>query len=128
MNGRTITPAGTLVLSITAIFLVVLLAYLEVQTLPLGDTVPPGRVEGLTVTPVEGGRLLLQWEAAWDDVGISHYLVRRDAVTLAPEPSVLHFLDENLEPGLSYEYVVVAVDLGGNEGPPSAPVAGVPAR
>ncbi len=76
MNGRTITPAGTLVLSITAIFLVVLLAYLEVQTLPLGDTVPPGRVEGLTVTPVEGGRLLLQWEAAWDDVGISHYLVR----------------------------------------------------
>ncbi|MCP4227767.1 MAG: fibronectin type III domain-containing protein, partial [Actinomycetia bacterium] len=61
--------------------------------------------------------------AATDNVGISHYEVRRDGVLVDTEPGGSPnewFVDRDLASGTTYTYEVVAVDTAGNVGPPAS--------
>jgi hypothetical protein len=117
---------GALAAAITITIAVVLFGAWQAQTLPLGDTKPPAKVTGLVIDSVGGGRLLLTWEEPYDDYGVSFYIIRRDGAALEDEPTFTHYLDAGLQVGRTYTYQVLAVDLGGNEGPLSEAVSATP--
>jgi phosphatidylinositol-3-phosphatase len=87
------------------------------------DTHPPGAPPSLTASATSPTGVHLAWGAATDDVGVDHYLVHRNGVTLAGAPKVLSFDDATATPQASYTYTVTAVDAAGNESQPSPDAA-----
>jgi hypothetical protein len=93
-----------------------------------GDTTPPTAPTGLTATGAGATRVALSWTASADDVGVTSYVVFRDAVPVA-NPTVFSgttFVDIGLVPGTAYSYAVVACDAAGNCSQPSAPAVATP--
>ena len=85
------------------------------------DTTPPGKVTGLTVTPVSCTQLDLAWEANTVDEDLKHYNVYRSidfgsSYDLIASPDTNLYLDVGLTASTIYYYVVTAVDNSGNEG------------
>lgn len=93
------------------------------ETLP--DVTPPGAAHGLGATDLGHGAVRLAWEAAFDDVGIDHYVVLRGVAGQLDElgrATELTYIDDRGIPGVTYEYAVQAVDLAGQPGPLSGVV------
>jgi hypothetical protein len=92
------------------------------------DNTPPTAVTGLAVSDPAQGFLILDWNAATDNVGVVRYDVYRGVGSQTPTlfgySDDTRFLDTNLTPGLPYSYEVRAEDAAGNKGPPSLLVAG----
>ena len=93
------------------------------------DTQAPSAPTGVAAV-VDGASVNLSWTAATDDVGVASYDVYRGTtagftpgassyVTTATSTSAV----DVSPPGGTVFYKVVAVDVVGNEGPPSAPVS-----
>lgn len=77
---------------------------------PPADTTPPTVPTGLTATPIDQTRVLLQWNASTDSQsGISAYKLYRGA-TLIYTGLNLSFEDTGLSSSTSYDYQVLAVD------------------
>ena len=93
----------------------------------LGDTQPPSKVTGLTVTDAKDGKLNIAWNPATDNVQVSHYKVYRDGTFLTNVPGVF-YQDTGLTNGQTYAYQVSAVDTSNNEGAKSDPASGTPTK
>ncbi len=75
-------------------------------------TTPPD----LNSAAVDSHTIRLTWTAATDNVGIAGYDIRRDGRHVASQrDGTSTFLDEQLEPGITYKYQVVAFDAAGNK-------------
>lgn len=90
-----------------------------------GDTEPPSKVIGLTVTDAKDGKLSLSWNSATDNVIVDHYKVYRNGLFIKNVYSV-SYLDTGLTNGQSYTYNISAVDSMGNEGERSDSISGIP--
>lgn len=101
------------------------LATLNVPFATPPDLVPPGAPGFLDAELLPDGSVRLSWGAAADDAGVDRYEVHRDAAAGAAgsdarpvaTPSRTSFLDASAEPGRTYRYRVLALDVGGNRGP-----------
>ncbi len=89
----------------------------------LTDTFPPAAPKGLAAVG-GAGAISLIWERA-EAADLAGYLVLRsqgrgEAVALTAAPiAETTFRDEQVKPGVTYRYVVVAVDKAGNRSQPS---------
>ena len=95
-----------------------------------GDTTPPGKVTGVTVTTVSSSELNVSWTANTEP-DMDHYNVYRSEIPGIPDPSNLvasptvnYYLDSGLKASTTYFYQVTAVDTSANEGTPSDEVYG----
>lgn len=92
-----------------------------------GDSTAPSPPPAVSLYAARCDRALIGWEAASDGIGgagVTAYLVFRDGVQIAQlAPTARLFLDEGLNPGVTYHYRVGAFDLFGNESSPSASLA-----
>ncbi|MBI4394302.1 MAG: hypothetical protein HY556_11005 [Euryarchaeota archaeon] len=84
------------------------------------DKSPPGVPGELRASDLRNGLVRLNWRAATDDVGVSHYLVQRSEdnrnfVTVAFAEG-LNFVDDSAVPAVPYYYRIVAQDRAGNIG------------
>jgi chitodextrinase len=90
-----------------------------------GDSEPPSKVTGLSVTDAKDGKLNLVWNAATDNIVVDHYKIYRNNVFLLNRTST-SYQDTGLANGQSYSYKVSAVDTSGNEGSQSDSASGTP--
>src|ERR687889_2243404 len=66
-----------------------------------------------TVPDIHGKDVVISWQAATDNIGVTGYGIYRDGTKIAQlDGSVLSFTDVNLAPG-TYKYKVDAVDSAG---------------
>ena len=64
---------------------------------------------------VHGGRVDVTWNASRDDVGVDHYVVRRNGATVGTVPGHQRsFTDTTVRGATTYTYTVEAVDAAGN--------------
>lgn len=88
-----------------------------------GDSVAP-RLSTGSMSSIARTGMQLNWAAATDNAGIGYYLVRRNgAVVAVLRRGAVNYLDQQLTPGTTYNYEVVAVDTNGNASAP-LPLAG----
>ncbi len=94
------------------------------------DETPPAQVTGLSAL-AEESRVLLDWDEITDqDAGC--YLVQRSEtaggpfVTIAEIAETGQYIDNNVENGTTYHYVITAIDVHGNEGTPSSSIEATP--
>jgi chitodextrinase len=85
----------------------------SVTTLAPPDTTPPAVPANLLASNVGTAGLTLTWDAATDNIGVNHYVIRRDGVTIA-SPATPMYTDSNLSASTGYSYTVSAVDAAGN--------------
>jgi chitodextrinase len=86
-------------------------------TAPALDTQPPSAPTNLGVTTAKGRKVVLAWEAATDNVGVTGYRVFRDGALVATVPSGLTYSDSPRRG--DHTYYVVAIDAAGNQSQPS---------
>ena len=86
-----------------------------------GDGQPPSIPSGLQAA-ASGRAAQLSWSASTDNVGVDHYVVRRDGTDVG-HPIGTSFLDQGLLPSTTYSYTVSACDVAGNCSAPSAPAS-----
>ncbi|HOL31256.1 MAG TPA: hypothetical protein PK052_04680, partial [Anaerohalosphaeraceae bacterium] len=89
------------------------------------DTIPPAKINDITVTATQHG-ILLQWQPPADDVGINRYEILRDGI-LAGYNTQHYFEDTTVAAGKTCRYQITAIDKGGNRGPVSEPIMAVAA-
>jgi parallel beta-helix repeat protein len=82
------------------------------------DTTPPSAPSQLHTTAVGSGEVDLAWTGSNDNVGIDHYDVRRDGVSVGTATTT-SFADTSVQPSSTYSYTVVAYDTAGNPSGPS---------
>jgi len=85
------------------------------------DTVKPSVPTGLATAVISPTQINLSWNAATDNLGVTGYLVYRDAIQVATATTTSH-QDAGLTGGLTYRYAVAARDAAGNISDPSTPV------
>jgi chitodextrinase len=83
------------------------------------DTEPPSQPQNLTSPSQTGTTVDLVWDAATDNVGVTHYNIYRDGGFISSESSTNHTA-VGLTPATSYDFQVSAVDAAGNESDLSA--------
>ncbi len=88
---------------------------------PAADVVAPSTPASLAATATDR-KVVLLWNAATDNVGVTAYRVYRDGV-LAATVSTTTFTDPGLTNGVAHTYLVVAVDGAGNASTPAAVIA-----
>ena len=93
----------------------VLVVTVEANPPDLEPPTPPGTLTGSTPTPQQ---VALQWGAASDNIGVDHYAVSRDGLTIGTTAAE-QFSDTTVAIGTTYAYTVVAIDAAGNSSPPS---------
>jgi hypothetical protein len=92
------------------------------------DTFPPAPPKGLSAVSPPGS-IQLTWDANTEADLAGYRVLRADAPgeTLRPlTPEPIHdasFNDQNIKPGVSYEYAVIAIDRNGNASAPSQRLA-----
>lgn len=82
-------------------------------SLTISDTTAPNVPLDLQVTKNDGSTVTLSWVQPWDDVGVTGYYVYRDSQQIAFSPGTT-YSDDEISPGETYAYKVVAVDAAGN--------------
>jgi arylsulfatase A-like enzyme len=91
------------------------------------DTSPPLAPTDLNATPVGSAEIALAWTAALDDLGVASYTIYRSSggspFSAVGSTSTTSFHDTGLAADTTYDYVVDAVDGGGNHSPPSDPAS-----
>src|SRR5690606_23555656 len=85
------------------------------------DVEPPSTPTGVDGLAIGSTRIRVFWDESTDDFGVAEYRVTRDGVEIGSTTST-ELEDFALEPGVTYEYRVIAVDPSGNESVPSSPV------
>lgn len=84
------------------------------------DTIPPTAPIGLRALPSASDEIVLAWNAASDNIGVTSYVVFRDGVpvdtTIFPT-----YIDSPLASGTTFTYSVASVDSSGNQSLPSEP-------
>ncbi len=85
------------------------------------DTKPPTAPTLLTATTPSGNRVGLSWQPSTDNVSVTGYVVRRNGAVLT-QTSQTSYSDPSLQPGATYDYVVLALDAAGNTSPVSSSV------
>lgn len=93
-------------------------ASLAVRTLAR-DTTPPSAPTNLRPALVTDTNISLEWSAATDNVGVSHYEVLRDNIIIATIVTP-YYSDTGLKFDTQYIYQVRAVDTSGNIGLPAS--------
>lgn len=88
---------------------------------PGGDTTGPEEVTGVKVVSRAQTAITLDWDAAFDNVGVTGYIVQRNGMTVGTSYTP-GFTDQQLTAKTTYTYTVVAFDAVGNQSDPSAPV------
>jgi fibronectin type 3 domain-containing protein len=81
------------------------------------DTSPPSAPTGLTAVPASN-RVGLSWQPSSDDVGVAGYVLKRNGALLT-QTGETSYSDSSVQPGATYDYVVLAVDAAGNSSSPS---------
>jgi hypothetical protein len=85
-----------------------------------GDTQKPTAPSNLRATPSHD-RVVLNWNASTDNVGVTSYEVLRNEQRIATVPgSQLTFTDTQVQPSTNYAYRVIAIDAAGNRSDPAA--------
>lgn len=74
---------------------------------------------GLQASAASASLVLLAWQAATDNVGVTGYRVFRDGVQIATPATNTHS-DATVAASSNYSYTVAAVDAAGNASPPSS--------
>jgi hypothetical protein len=82
------------------------------------DTKPPSAVSKLVGYPTDVD-VMLNWVAATDDVGVSHYRAFQNNVLMGTTTNRFHAF-VGLTPSTTYTFGIEAVDLAGNIGPRSS--------
>lgn len=78
-----------------------------------GDTEPPGAVTDLHANSITSFSVQLQWSAVSDNVGVSMYHVFQNGSEIG-QPTATSFLAEGLNPGSTYQFMIMAMDAAGN--------------
>jgi len=81
--------------------------------LSLADTEAPATPENLRALQASPNEAVIVWQPATDNIGVTEYEVSRDGVVIDVTPYPV-FNDEELSPGTTYDYSVVALDAAGN--------------
>ena len=99
--------------------------WIVVDYTPTGDTTPPGKVTGVTVTTVSSSQLNVSWTKN-NEEDLHHYSVYRSETSgFTPNASSFvdnttdttnYYLDSGLKASTTYYYRVTAVDTSNNEG------------
>ncbi|MBO5241192.1 MAG: PKD domain-containing protein, partial [Lachnospiraceae bacterium] len=79
------------------------------------DTIPPEKVEGLTVTRQTTTGISMKWESAKDDLEVIGYHIYRNGELLKEVQTGTSYTDTSADAEQDYEYEITAVDRGGNE-------------
>lgn len=85
------------------------------------DTEAPSVPAGLTASDITENSVILFWNAATDNVGVTGYEVYQDGVLTATVTSHSHTV-KGLSPATSYTYTIKARDSAGNVSPASDPL------
>ena len=111
----TTTPQPIKGFSASAIALAGLLAcgLLGISWPALADNQSPSIVNGIFSSEQTGTSVRIGWNRPWDDIGVDGYNIYRNNsyVSTVFETS---FLDNNLQPGNTYEYQIAAFDAARN--------------
>lgn len=83
---------------------------------PEADREAPTVPTGLTAENITQTTARLSWDATTDNVGVQNYAIYQDGVFLTSSGQLFYAL-EDLEPGTTYSYQVLAIDQAGNESP-----------
>jgi len=86
------------------------------------DTQAPSVPTGLA-TVVNGTSISLSWNAATDNVAVSHYILRRDGTQVGGNITGLAYTDSGLTATTEYNYTIEAVDAASNASGQSGAVA-----
>lgn len=84
------------------------------------DVQAPSQVQGVKATLTQG-QVMLSWQRAEDNVGVAGYTVWRDLRKVADTQDT-HWQDNQVKPGKTYHYTVIAYDAANNFASPSQPV------
>lgn len=88
--------------------------YLPIEDGDSSD-LPPSTPKSLVLRATTSNSVLISWEKSTDDIGLSHYEVRRDGIAIGTVGiNVLEFEDSNLKANTYYTYTVRAIDIMGH--------------
>jgi fibronectin type III domain protein len=91
------------------------------RILPAPDTTPPVVPAAPVASGIYPTAFTLDWSATTDSVGVAGYGLYRNG-TLLTTTTLLTYFDQNLTPGETYSYNLLAFDASGNVSGPSAPL------
>ncbi|MFK7993822.1 MAG: hypothetical protein AB8B87_06775 [Granulosicoccus sp.] len=77
------------------------------------DVIPPGAPTGLRVLPSAMNEIVLAWDSATDNIGVTEYEIYRDGVVVATTPYPA-YIDTNIASNTTFGYEIVALDAAGN--------------
>lgn len=83
-----------------------------VRATTFADTQRPSRPKNVTVS-ASASSIVVDWDPATDNVGVSHYLLKSGGVFLGPTTGTSWVID-GLEPGTEYAVALWAFDTSGN--------------
>lgn len=83
---------------------------------PTGDTTLPSAPGAITASSITDTGVMLAWNPATDNVGVTGYQIYRDGSLLRTQ-STTGYTDSGLTPSTTYTYTVNAYDAAGNVGP-----------
>lgn len=83
------------------------------------DVIPPSAPTNLRVLPSASNEIVLAWDSATDNIGVTSYQVFRDGVVIATTPYPV-LIDTNLAANTLFSYTIAAIDAAGNVSTPSA--------
>jgi len=86
---------------------------LTILVQPEPDTQPPTVPQHLTASPVSQTQIVLTWEAATDNNDSISYHIYRNGLLLETVTTTT-YEDNDVAPGNTYTYAIVAVDFAGN--------------
>ncbi|MFA6417234.1 MAG: fibronectin type III domain-containing protein [Patescibacteria group bacterium] len=104
-NNKIITGIISLFLVATPIF--------ALRALAVTDTTPPSQPNGLTATLNVGNQVILSWNPATDNTGVTGYTIMRNTDILANTVNT-SYIDINVLASTGYSYSVLAYDAAGN--------------
>jgi chitodextrinase len=113
-KNKIITGIISLFLVATPIF--------ALRALAVSDTTPPSQPSGLTAMLNVGNQVLLSWNPATDNVGVTGYTIMRNSDILANTVNT-SYIDINALANTNYSYSVLAYDAAGNVSPLSSSVS-----
>ncbi len=90
-----------------------LIAACAITSYAHADSQPPSTPENVVASSLSDTSIRVSWNPAWDDTGIHGYNIYRDGDYLAFGFGT-NYIDRNVQPGISYQYQIVAVDQARN--------------
>jgi chitodextrinase len=78
------------------------------------DNEAPTAISNLSASNTSDSSTILSWSASTDNVGISHYQIYRDGVSIANNITATSYTATGLAAETAYSFVVVAFDDAGN--------------